>query len=403
MAIKVLYIDGDGPFGGASRSLFEAIKSMPAGKVRPFFLGSEGTALNVYRQIAVEVCIARGLPKIDNTRYGFYRGMRWLILLREISYVPFMISALLEAKSRWKKFDLIHVNEFVYIIPGLIAKYLFRAPLVVHFRALARVSDSSIRTRFLNLIFANYVDAMIAIDGNVRRTLPDELPVKIINNSFNPVSTSNPEKLFLEFFQSLKPSILRVGFVGNLHKAKGLFDIVDAAKLILDSGVAVQFIIVGGSTIRDTGFKAWALSMLGLSQNIRAKLLDRINSNFLSDNFFLMGPTMNIAHVYNNLDILLFPSHYDAPGRPVFEAGFSGIPSIVAVENPSPDTFVHGQTGLSIPARDSLSLAKAILFFAQNPSERKRMGQNAKKLALANFDTHTNSKKLLQAYKDLIS
>lgn len=403
MSIKVLYIDGDGPFGGASRSLYEAITSLPVGEVDPFFLGTHGTAMNVYRKIAVDVSTARGFTKFDNTRYGFYRGMRWLIILREIFYFPFMLSALVKAKLKWGEFDLIHVNEFVYIIPGLIAKLLFQAPLVVHFRALARVSDSSNRTQCLNYIFKKYVDAMIAIDGNVRRTLPGEFSVRIINNSFTPAASNNPEQFVLDCFRSLSSCSLKVGFVGNLHRAKGLFDIVEAAKLIRDYGVDVQFIIIGGLTLQDRGFKAWLLSKLGLSQNARAELLDSIKANGLSDNFLFIGPTMNITYAYDHLDVLLFPSHYDAPGRPVFEAGFSGIPSIVAVDNPSPDTFVHGETGLAIPAKNPISLANAISFFAENPIQRRRMGHNAQKLAFANFDPEINSRKLLHAYMDLLN
>ena len=44
--IRVLYIDGDGPFGGASRSLFEAVRALPDGTVAPYFVASRGTALD---------------------------------------------------------------------------------------------------------------------------------------------------------------------------------------------------------------------------------------------------------------------------------------------------------------------------------------------------------------------
>ncbi|MNH28670.1 D-inositol 3-phosphate glycosyltransferase [compost metagenome] len=118
--------------------------------------------------------------------------------------------------------------------------------------------------------------------------------------------------------------------------------------------------------------------------------------------FHLFGPTLDIKYVYDRIDVLLFPSHFDAPGRPVFEAGFSSVPSIVAVENPSADTFVPNHTGLAIKARDANALAEAIAYFNDNPEERKRMGDNARQLALQNFTPETNAKKLLDIYSDLV-
>ena len=115
MTIKVLYIDGDGPFGGASRSLFEAVRAMPDGSVEPYFIATHGTAFDFYKLLAKDAINTRGLSKFDNTRYAYYRGIRWLVLLREIAYIPFSVYAITKAFFRWRKVDVIHLNEFVYI------------------------------------------------------------------------------------------------------------------------------------------------------------------------------------------------------------------------------------------------------------------------------------------------
>src|ERR1041384_7425395 len=77
--LKVLYLDSDGPFGGASRSLFEVVRPLSVGAVDPYFVAVQGTALDFYAQIAKDVVVTRGLTKFDNTRYSYYRGVRWLI------------------------------------------------------------------------------------------------------------------------------------------------------------------------------------------------------------------------------------------------------------------------------------------------------------------------------------
>ncbi|WP_394999816.1 glycosyltransferase family 4 protein [Acinetobacter sp.] len=400
--MKVLYIDGDGPFGGASRSLFEAVRALPDGTVEAYFVASSGTALYFYRQIAKEIIETRGMTKFDNTRYGYYRGVRWLVLLREIFHLPFTVIALLKARRRWKQIDLIHLNEFVYIIPAIFAKFIFRVPLIVHVRALARKNDNSRRTRWFNKILAHSVDAVVAINENTRASLHDELPVDVIQNSFTSVRVSEVDPGILAKLDALRCGSLKVGFVGNLHHSKGLFDILDAAKLIRQSGRDVEFLIVGGTTLVDKGLKAWLLARAGLAQNVQVELDMRVKQDDLFDSFHLLGSTLDIKCIYDKLDVLLFPSHYDAPGRPVFEAAFSEVPCIVSVEKPFADTLVHGQTGLAIPAKNPEKLADAILYFADNPSEVQRMGSNAKRLAELNFDPAINACKLLEIYKRVI-
>lgn len=402
MAIKILYIDGDGPFGGASRSLFEAVRALPSGSVEPYFVASCGTALDFYGQVAIEVVTTRGMTKFDNTRYSHYRGMRWLVLLREIFHFPFTILALLKARKQWKHVDLIHVNEAVYIIPALIAKRIFRAPLVVHVRSLARMDANSMRTRWLNSTLAREADAVVAINENTRATLPDALLVEVIHNSFTATRAPKSDPHIMHKLDALRRSSLKVGFVGNLHHSKGLFDMLEASKLIRATGRDVEFLIVGGETIESKGLKAWALAHAGLAQNVQLELAERVKHEGLSDCFHLLGATLDIKCVYDRIDVLLFPSHYDAPGRPVFEAAFSSVPCIVSVNNPRADTLVHGETGLAIPAKNPTKLAEAILYFADNPSEIQRMGANAKQLAESNFDPTTNARKLLAVYSRVI-
>lgn len=59
--MKVLYIDCDGPLGGASRSLFEVVRQLSKGAVDPYFVAVEGTALEFYRQIAKDSVTTPGL------------------------------------------------------------------------------------------------------------------------------------------------------------------------------------------------------------------------------------------------------------------------------------------------------------------------------------------------------
>ena len=143
--MKVLYIDGVGPFGGASRSLYEVLNAEPAKPIKKHILGVEGTALGYYERIATDLLGIGAMSRFDNTLYSHYRGMRWLVVLRESCNLPRTILGVLRAKRRWRSVDLIHINEITDILPGLMAKRLFKAPMIVHVRSLDWLDPKSIR------------------------------------------------------------------------------------------------------------------------------------------------------------------------------------------------------------------------------------------------------------------
>src|SRR3954471_20869402 len=99
--LRVLYIHPIGAFGGASRSLLELVRSFPKGSVEPHIIVPRGSAADVFERNGLAVMRVRGISRFDTTRYGYYRGLRWLILLRELLFWPGTLCALWRAKGRW--------------------------------------------------------------------------------------------------------------------------------------------------------------------------------------------------------------------------------------------------------------------------------------------------------------
>jgi glycosyltransferase involved in cell wall biosynthesis len=397
--LRILHIAAVGPFGGASRSLYEAMAAFPDGAVERYFLMQKGTALNFYGRLAKDSIATSGLTRLDHTRLGYYRGVRWIVPLRELGYFPGTLRALFEARKRWSNIDVIHLNEITDLIPGLIAKALFRKPMVVHVRTLQQDEPKSFRTRWVQRQLRRHADAVVAIDESVRATLPRDLAVDVIHNSFSPQPAGDPDVAYLAQLDTLRPDSLKVGFVGNLHRFKGLRELFEAAKIVKAEGRNVQFLIVGGTTAVDKGLKFWLLNKLGLAQNMQAEMHEAVAAEGLADDFRLLGPTPDIQRVYQQMDVLAFPSYHDAPGRPVFEAAFFGVPSIVAVRNPLDDTVRDGETAIAVPTPDPRLLADAVAHFESDRSEVKRMGENARALAQQNFRPEVNAKLLLDLFR----
>ena len=179
----------------------------------------------------------------------------------------------------------------------------------------------------------------------------------------------------------MHPGWFRVGFVGNLLKVKGIQELVSAAALVRDRGLNVEFLVVGEDTAPSDNMKARVLRTLGLGQNVKADMLAEIERLSLGDRFHMLGFTQRISEAYGLMDVLCFPSHFDAPGRPVFEAAFAGKPSIACLADPKPDTLIDGVTGIAIEAMNPIALANAIERLALDRSACAALGTSARRLA----------------------
>jgi glycosyltransferase involved in cell wall biosynthesis len=159
---------------------------------------------------------------------------------------------------------------------------------------------------------------------------------------------------------------------------------------------------VGGDAGGSNTLRSRVLNRLEIGQDVGTEVRANIDAYGLADRVHMVGFMADIAQAYACMDVLCFPSHYDAPGRPIFEAAFLKIPSIAAVRDPKADTLVDGVTGLAIPPHDVEALVKAITTVAEDREFAARMGAAAHQMAQTNFVAATNAKTLLSLYKRVL-
>jgi glycosyltransferase involved in cell wall biosynthesis len=401
----ILYIHMTGAFGGSSRSLYEAVQAMP-GDVKAHFITPKGSVEPYFQKLG-DVQAVRGLSRFDNTAYSYYRGFRWLVFLRELLFLPLTYWAVRKAYQNWPQIDLIHVNEFTGLFPLIFARRLYGAiPVIVHVRSVMRPLDQSWTNRFMMRVLKRYNCHCVAIDETVKRSMPEPLlaagKTHVIHNAFTPRKSLSAGPAPSPYGE-IPADHLKIGFMGNLLKVKGIDDLIEAARLVKRQRNDVTIMIIGDDAAPSQGYKAKLLKALGLQQNMKQDILDKVERYGLQDMFRFYGFQHDIKAAYDAMDVLCFPSHFNAPGRPVFEAAFSKVPSIVAVTDPTDDTLQHHVTGLAIPPHASDTLAQAILYCADNRDNVKEMGEKAFALAKSHFTVETNATKLYELYKFLIS
>ena len=110
-----------------------------------------------------------------------------------------------------------------------------------------------------------------------------------------------------------------------------------------------------------------------------------------------MGYKRNLSNIYNNIDVLVFPSEDYAIGRPVFEAGYFGIPSIVAHKKKNSEYLLNGKTGFIVNPNTPENILKNILKI-NNKKKINKFGKKALDLSRKNFSVKKNTKKILLIY-----
>jgi glycosyltransferase involved in cell wall biosynthesis len=392
---RVLYLHPAAAFGGASKSLIELFTRLHALGVQGTVLTPDGPVCAAFVKAGMDVRKVKGLSQFDNTRFSHYRRLRWMILLREVFLLPFSLVAIW--RLRHEKFDLLHVNEVTLLPLAIVAKWLLGVPMLVHVRSLQRAPGSGLRTRLVNAWLRRHADAIVPIDHTVAATLAADLPLNVIHNSLG-----IENNLQVQSSRSTGEPV-RVGFLGVLIPLKGIYELIEAMRILKARNVNIECLVAGENVRKLTGLKAWALRNLGFVDDVRANVERLISDYGLQDQVRLLGFVGDVRSLYPQLDILCFPSHLDAAGRPVFEAAFYSIPSVVAVADPVPDALLHEVTGLAIPRPDPVLLADALQRLAEDDVLRQTLGRQAREWAEENFAIEANAQLMHGVYLRLLS
>lgn len=364
-------------FSGSLKSIEESVKLLKK-KYDFVFLTPKGLSSKRLSKFG-KVIQVWGLSKFDNSRLGYYRNLRWLLIFREIFLLMPTLFAAIYIKLKFKKFSIIHFNEITLIPTIYLFKKFFNVPFVLHCRILFK-KENYFGKKIIKFVKKN-ISKVIVIDSDVKNSFPKSFKSEIIRNIFI-------KKKFL--VTKKNNEYLNLGYLGSFLKYKGLEDLIEVVNNLTKKNYKIR-LILAGNFIK----KNFIIEKLNLSNNVNENIL--INKNII-----ILGHLDNLKKFYEKIDILCFPSYLNALGRQVFEAGIYSIPSIVCIKKNS-DSFINNKTGLSFKNPGSLKvLEKKIIYFYDKRYEIKKMGKEAKKLMVKNYNTNKNKLKLDKLYQDLI-
>lgn len=108
-------------------------------------------------------------------------------------------------------------------------------------------------------------------------------------------------------------------------------------------------------------------------------------------------PHRNLPKLYAAADIFVSPSDTETQGLTVIEAMSQGLPVIGTKAGGMIDYIRPNKNGLLIHPKNEKELVDAIIYLLENPNERKKMGNEALKMA-RHYNSETFKKRLHAAY-----
>ena len=208
---------------------------------------------------------------------------------------------------------------------------------------------------------------------------------KVINipNAFNCdltklVGDSNPLRVEL----GLAPDIKIVGMVGRLVPVKNFEMFLRAAKIVINSGANVKFLLVGDGPQRPVLERL--VQWLGIDEHIS-----------------FLGFRADVFAVVSMLDVFVLCSKWETFPISLIEAMALGKPVIATDVGGVKEIITKGENGLLVPVDDHVALASAIIHLLTQKESSKKMGRLARHRATTEFGLEIMCDSLLSLYKTL--
>jgi len=159
-----------------------------------------------------------------------------------------------------------------------------------------------------------------------------------------------------------KPEHIEILYLSSLLPSKGIFVFLAAFAEARRCRPGLRATIAG----------SWP------SARIRRDVLGSVDRLNIRDSVAFLGTVTGDqkTRLFANADVFCFPSTYRLEGQPLVlvEAMAAGLPVVATAYGGIPDTVVDGETGLLVPDASPDVISEKLVWLADHPEERERLG-----------------------------
>jgi glycosyltransferase involved in cell wall biosynthesis len=290
--------------------------------------------------------------------------------------------------------DIVHLITIKAYLYGGIAARLARVPAVVS--AIAGLGIFFNKKKWWNLLFQKllYFVFYFAFKHPNQKVIVQNLEdqktlIKFICLNKNKFLLFKGSGVDLSKFSISKEenTVPKVCFASRLLYEKGVYDFINAAKIIKKKGINAEFLLAGSTDPNNPT----SLNFKDL-QNIKKEKAVK-----------LLGFKKNIPQLFSKSHIICLPSFY-GEGLPkvLIEAAAASRAIVTTNISGCRDALIPNKTGLLVPVKNPKKLANAIHWLIKNPKKRVAMGKLGRKLAEKEFPIKKIVQKHIKLYRDIL-
>lgn len=173
-------------------------------------------------------------------------------------------------------------------------------------------------------------------------------------------------------------------FIGRVVKDKGVNELVGAFEKLSSFNKNVHLLIVG-------------------PYETNQNPIDETVSDIILNNshIYAVGRKTDVRTYLKASDCVVLPSYREGFGMVLIEAGAMGLPCITTNITGCNEIIVSGENGIIIEPRDQEELYLVMKKWIENPSEIKKMADNARRMVEERFECHEVWNRYWKFYKSL--
>ena len=198
--------------------------------------------------------------------------------------------------------------------------------------------------------------------------------------------TNDEKKIEAKLKLGFKKHSLVIGFVARLVEEKGILELLEAFRYLLNDYKNVQLLICGSKLKSD----------YDSSVDIQLELFKQE----FPDKIITTGYLEDTTLAYSAMDIFSLPSWREGMPYTVLEAMMSGLPVVATDIRGCREVVIHNETGLICKPKDKLSIYKALKYLVDNPNKRINYGKSGYLRARNNYDSEVIKKNEIHLLKN---
>ncbi len=371
---RILFLHDYAILGGAERSLLLLAGSLDRSLFEPVIALAEDGPLHGHMARARVRSVRLDFPALHPCRFDRWLWHSWRL-------------------ARWmraEQVDLVHGNTPRSNLYAWLAGRLAGVPVLWHMR---NVLESGMWD--IEAVLRRLPDAILCNSRAVRsrfgaEAAPDRFDVVytgVDTEKFRPLAPSERDAARAEL--SLGDGHLGIAVVGNIGTKVAHEEFLEAARRVSASRPGALFFIVGSAEFAQ-------------HRTLESRLHALVRERGLSDRVRFLGHLDDVSRLMAAMDLLVFPSRFEAFSRALLEAMACGLPVVASDAGGILEAVADGETGRLVHGVDPERLAEGMLELIDDPDKRRRWGAAARLRAEREFSVAQTARQTERVYVRLL-